>query len=181
MRSWRRLILCVRLAQTPEPARGFHALFKCCEPAICAARLTTVNRTPGIVLGFGACSNADDTDANSQHEQQEPHSRLLGWPLSYKCPLSRFIPYPCAMRRGGLRLTSPKLPELLSRHQTVRLPRVDPWAGLFCYKSECSPAVFRRLSIIRPAGDDDVLPAFRRCLLARAGLMRTGFAEARDY
>ena len=32
------------------------------------------------------------------------------------------------------------------------------------------------------ARDDDVLPGFRRrCLLARAGSMRTGFAEARDY
>jgi hypothetical protein len=35
--------------------------------------------------------------------------------------------------------------------------------------------------VIRPAGDDDVLPAFRRCLPARGGLTRTGFAEARDY
>jgi hypothetical protein len=140
MRSWRRLILCVRLAQTPEPARGFHALFKCCEPAICAARLTTVNRTPGIVLGFGACSNADDTDANSQHEQQEPHSRLLGWPLSYKCPLSRFIPYPCAMRRGGLRLTSPKLPELLSRAiRPSDCPALIHGRGFFVIKANARP------------------------------------------
>ena len=36
--------------------------------------------------------------------------------------------------------------------------------------------------IIRLARDDDALPALRRrCLLARAGSMRTGFAEARDY
>ena len=31
---------------------------------------------------------------------------LLGWPLSYKCLLSRFIPYLCAMRHGGSRRTS---------------------------------------------------------------------------
>ena len=29
--------MCVRLAQTAEPARGFHALFKCCEATVCAA------------------------------------------------------------------------------------------------------------------------------------------------
>jgi hypothetical protein len=95
---------------------------------------------PGIVLGFGACSNADDTDANSQHEQQEPHSRLLGWPLSYKCPLSRFIPYPCAMRRGGLRLTSPKLPELLSRAiRPSDCPALIHGRGFFVIKANARP------------------------------------------
>jgi hypothetical protein len=46
------------------------------------------------------------------------------------------------------------------------------------------PAASRRPdpSIIRLARDDNVLPASRRrCLFVRAGLMRTGFAEARDY
>ena len=45
-------------------------------------RVATILRTPGVILGLGTCSNADDTDENSQHEQQEPHSRLLvlRWP-----------------------------------------------------------------------------------------------------
>jgi len=94
MRPGWRLVLRIWLAITAEPARGVHALLECHKPAIRAAAAAAVVRTPRIVLGFGACSNADDTDANSQHEQQEqePHSRLLGWPLSYKCLLSRFIP-----------------------------------------------------------------------------------------
>jgi hypothetical protein len=63
------------LAEAAEPPGGIHALFKGYETAIrAAARLTAVKRAPRIVLGFGACSNADETDANSQHEQQEPHS-----------------------------------------------------------------------------------------------------------
>jgi hypothetical protein len=75
------LILSIAIAKASEPARRGHALFKGYETAIRAAdRSHAVNRAPWIVLGFGACSNADDTDANSQHEQQEPHSRLLGGP-----------------------------------------------------------------------------------------------------
>ena len=91
--------IAIRLAKAAEPPGGIHALFKGYEAAIrSAARLTAVKRAPRIVLGLGGCSNAHDTDTNSQHKQQEPHSRLLGWPLSYKCLLSRFIPYPRAMR-----------------------------------------------------------------------------------
>src|SRR5262249_432644 len=96
MWSGRRNILCIRLAVAAKSARGGHALFKAYETAIrsAAGRSLAVKCAPRIVLGFGTCSNADDTDANSQHEQQEPHSRLLGWPLSYTSLLSRFIPYP---------------------------------------------------------------------------------------
>jgi hypothetical protein len=54
------------LAITAEPARGVHALLECHKPAIRAAAAAAVVRTPRIVLGFGACSNADDTDANAQ-------------------------------------------------------------------------------------------------------------------
>jgi len=88
----------IRLAVAAKSARGVHALLKCCEAAIRAAARIAVIRAPRIVLGFGACSNADDRDTNSQHEQQEPHSRLLGWPLSYKCPLFVFIPGPRGQR-----------------------------------------------------------------------------------
>ena len=90
----------IPLAVAAKSARGFHALFKGYETAIraAAAHSTAVNRAPRIVLSFRACSNADNTDANSQHEQQEPHSRLLGWPLSYKCPLFVFIPGPRGQR-----------------------------------------------------------------------------------
>jgi len=81
MRSGRGNILRIRLAVAAKPARGVHALLKCCEAAIRAAIVeAAVNCTPRIVLGLGGCSNADDTDTNSQHKQQEPHSRLLGWP-----------------------------------------------------------------------------------------------------
>jgi hypothetical protein len=39
-----------------------------------------------------------------------------------------------------------------------------------------------RMAWMSLAPGDDVLPAFRRqCSFARAGLMRTGFAEAHDY
>jgi hypothetical protein len=48
----------IPIAKAAEPARGFHALFKCYEAAICTAanRSFTVNRTPRIVLGFGGLS-----------------------------------------------------------------------------------------------------------------------------
>lgn len=84
MRSGRGLILRIEVAKASEPARGGHALFKGCETAIRAAadRSTAVNRAPRIVLSLGMISKADDTEANSKHEQQEPHSSLLGWPLS---------------------------------------------------------------------------------------------------
>src|SRR5262245_1232691 len=79
MRSGRRNILCIRLAVAAKSARGVHALLKCSEATIRAAIIdTAVTCTPRLVLRLGACSDADDTDANSQHEQQEPHSRLLG-------------------------------------------------------------------------------------------------------
>jgi len=79
MRSGRGNILRIKVAKASHPSRGFHALFKGYETAIRAAAdcSTAVNRAPRIVLGLGACSNADDTDANSQHQQQEPHNRLL--------------------------------------------------------------------------------------------------------
>jgi hypothetical protein len=68
-----------------EPANSAdigQALLKSREPAIHATAAAAILRAPGIILGLGACSDADDTDENSQHEQQEPHSRLLvlRWP-----------------------------------------------------------------------------------------------------
>jgi hypothetical protein len=69
MRPGWRLVLRIWLTKAAEPARGIHALLKCCKAAICAAaRPTAVNRAPRIVLGFGVISNADDADANSQDE-----------------------------------------------------------------------------------------------------------------
>jgi hypothetical protein len=105
MRPRWRHVLRIPIAKASEPKRGGHALFKAYETAIRASADSpaAVNRAPRIVLGFGACSNADDRDANSQHEQQQPHSRLLGWPLSHKCLLSCFIPCSARMRRGGSR------------------------------------------------------------------------------
>jgi hypothetical protein len=66
MRSGRRHVLRIRLAQIAKPARGFHALLKCREAAIRAAAVValTVVRAPRIVLGFGGLFNADETDTN---------------------------------------------------------------------------------------------------------------------
>jgi len=82
MRSGRGLILRIDVAKAAQSARSGHALFKAYETAISPApdRSSAVNRAPRIVLGLSARSNADYTDANSQKEQQEPHSRLLKWP-----------------------------------------------------------------------------------------------------
>jgi hypothetical protein len=55
----------IGLAIAAEPARGLHALFERYKPAILAAHPVVVNRTPRIILGFGAISHSDDTDANS--------------------------------------------------------------------------------------------------------------------
>src|SRR5215467_13662718 len=87
MRPWWWLILRIPLAKATDPTHGVQTLLKCCEPAICTAATvstTAIIGAPRIVLGVGACSNTDDTDADSQHEQQEPHSHLLGWPLKHK-------------------------------------------------------------------------------------------------
>jgi hypothetical protein len=65
MRSRRRHVLRVGLAIAAETARGFHALFERHKPAILAANPVVVNRAPRIILGFGAISRSDDTDANS--------------------------------------------------------------------------------------------------------------------
>ena len=73
---------------------------------------TAVNRAPRIVLP--PRRDADDTGANSQHEQQEPHSLLLEWPPSYKCLF--FVFYSMLtreMRRAGIAANVAKLPELL--------------------------------------------------------------------
>jgi hypothetical protein len=57
----------ISLAIAAETPGRLHALFKAYETAIRAA-LATVVRAPGIVLGLGACSDAYNSDANSQHE-----------------------------------------------------------------------------------------------------------------
>src|SRR6266702_7296319 len=60
MRPGWKLILCVRLAQATEPARGIHALLKCREPAIGAPVVeVAVIRAPRIVLGLGTRPNAE--------------------------------------------------------------------------------------------------------------------------
>src|SRR6516162_8951063 len=94
MRSGWRHILRISLAIAAETPGRLHALFKGYETAIrAAATPATVVRTPRIVLGLGACSNADDADANSQHEQQEPHGRLPV-PPNINAYLSALFPAP---------------------------------------------------------------------------------------
>jgi hypothetical protein len=66
MRSRRGLVLRIRFAKAADPAHVFQTLLKCCEPTIpTASTAFTILRTPRIVLGLGAISNADHTDANS--------------------------------------------------------------------------------------------------------------------
>jgi hypothetical protein len=69
MRSRWRLVLRIRLTITSEASRGGHALLEGRETAICPAVVeAAVNRTPRIILGFGAHSDSDDADTNPQDE-----------------------------------------------------------------------------------------------------------------
>jgi hypothetical protein len=69
MRSRWRLVLRIRLTITAEPSGGGHALLKGRETAICPAVVeAAVNRTPRIILGFGAHSNSGDADTNPEDE-----------------------------------------------------------------------------------------------------------------
>src|SRR6516225_12136681 len=56
MRSRRRHVLRIRLAIAAEPSRGYHALLKAREAAICTAAIpsTVIQRAPRIVLSLGA-------------------------------------------------------------------------------------------------------------------------------
>jgi hypothetical protein len=76
----RGLILRIEPAESVEPARGFGALSKCCEAAVCnpANHSIAVNCAPRIVLdpGPGRRANPDDADTNdTEHEWQDPHDR----------------------------------------------------------------------------------------------------------
>jgi hypothetical protein len=60
-----------------EPANSAdlgQALLKSREPAI-HATVAAILRAPGVILGVSGLFSAEDTDANSQHEQQELHGR----------------------------------------------------------------------------------------------------------
>jgi hypothetical protein len=76
--GWRH-VLRIWLAQAAEPACRRHALIERHKSTICATtgRAAAVNGAPWIVLRLSAISNADETDANSHDEKQEPHGRLL--------------------------------------------------------------------------------------------------------
>jgi len=114
----------ISLAIAAETPGRLHALFKGYETAIRAA-LATVVRAPRIILCLGACSNADDADANSQHEQQEPHSRLLV-PPNINAYLSALFPAP--IKRDGSQPTWAKLPELVRKAETGASIKSCAWA-----------------------------------------------------
>jgi hypothetical protein len=90
--GWR-LVLRVRLTEAAEPARGVHALLKCCESAICtaAAHPTAVNRAPRIVLSFagsdedGCCSDNAERDYKSHRSSPVAGlgigSKIKSWPV----------------------------------------------------------------------------------------------------
>jgi hypothetical protein len=82
MWAGRGLVQVIALTESADPAHGVQTLLKGCETAIRAAAVpvATVVCAPRIVLGLGAISNADDTDANSQDERQEFHGHLLVTP-----------------------------------------------------------------------------------------------------
>ncbi len=86
MRTRWRLVLRIRLTIAAEPSRGFHALLKGREAAICTAHPTIVNRAPRIVLGFSGFFDAEDGYQNSRNEQQKPHGRLLLAPCRQRQP-----------------------------------------------------------------------------------------------
>jgi hypothetical protein len=96
MWSGRWLVQVIALTESADPAHGVQTLLKGREAAIRAATVTiaTVVCAPRVVLRFGAISNADDANANSQDEDQEPHGRLLVASCCYKCLGSCFIPSP---------------------------------------------------------------------------------------
>jgi hypothetical protein len=76
MRPRWRPVLRIWLTKAAEPARGIHALLKCCKAAICAAtRPTAVNRAPRIVLGLGARHYPGSHDENCQHKKQDSHDQ----------------------------------------------------------------------------------------------------------
>src|SRR6516165_10154281 len=76
--GWR-YVLRIRLAQATEPARGFHALFKCCEAAICGtAKSVAINRAPRIVLSFCWSVQHSCCDDNTERKQDKSHPYLTG-------------------------------------------------------------------------------------------------------
>jgi hypothetical protein len=78
VRAGRRLICIISNAETADTPDSGQALLKSDEATIHGTIWSPrIFRTPGIVLGLSAISDAEDTDANCKHEQQEPDRRLL--------------------------------------------------------------------------------------------------------
>jgi hypothetical protein len=78
MWSGRRHVLPVRLAKATEPARGFHALFKCCETAVCTAVACpiAINCAPRIVLGVTRTVEHSHCREDTEHKQNKSHRSL---------------------------------------------------------------------------------------------------------
>jgi hypothetical protein len=89
-------------AESANTADIGQTLLKTCKPAILGAGAVAILRAPWIILGFGAISKANDSGANSQREQREPHGSLMASPrvtLSYKVRLLKLTHY--ATRSDG--------------------------------------------------------------------------------
>jgi hypothetical protein len=109
VRAGRRLICIISNAETADTPDSSQALLKSDEATIDGTIWSPrIFRTPGIVLGLGAILNAKDTDASCNHEQQEPHRRLL-----MRRNIYMLCCKPLCNEARGIAANVAKLPELL--------------------------------------------------------------------
>jgi hypothetical protein len=109
VRAGRRLICIISNAETADTPDSGQALLESDEATIDGTIWSPrIFRTPGIVLGLGAILNAKDTDASCNHEQHEPHRRLL-----MRCNIYMFSCKPLCNEARRITANVAKLPGLL--------------------------------------------------------------------
>ena len=101
------LICTILYAESANTADIGQTLLKTCKPAILGAGAVAILRAPWIILGFGAISKANDSGANSQREQQEPHDSLMASPrVAFSCKFRLFTFYSMLTRDQARRIAS---------------------------------------------------------------------------